>query len=343
MPRATHASLQAETKPAEMNTVTLDIEGMHCASCSNAIERALAEEPGVASATVNLLQNRASVQYDPSATSPAAIAAAVEQCGFGAHPHAPTVAVAASATLTLEVSGMTCGACSSAVQSALTDTPGVLTADVNILTHTAHITYAPSTVGPRAIIAAVERTGFSAALSDAPDTSASGAFTANTRAVDEAASALTASLIFSLPVIFIGKLAPLVPALHVLLQRPLLGFPLGAMLQLALTTPVLFVMGARFHTGAWAALKRRSANMDVLVSLGTNVSYFYGVSAMLRYFFFASVTTGAHLPRSHTTPGVHQPSHSPPHPIPTPLSVMSTCMILCGCASLTCLGEGIRV
>lgn len=285
-------TVQAEQTVPTTSTVTLDIDGMHCAACSTAIERALAAEPGVASATVNLLQNSALVQFDPATTSPAAIAAAVEQCGFGARPNAPTSASATSATITINITGMTCGACSAAVESALGATPGVLTADVNILTNTAQITYAPANVGPRAILAAVQRTGFDAAL--AADTSASGAFSANSRAVDDAAAALVAALVFALPVFLIGKFAPLLPGADAALRTTVLGFPAGPLLQLVLTTPVLFVMGARFHIGAWAALKRRSANMDVLVSLGTNVSYFYGVASLLQHFFSGSMTTGAH-------------------------------------------------
>ena len=295
-----------------MNTVTIDVDGMHCASCSSAIERALAAEPGVASATVNLLQNCAAVEYDPSTTSPAALAAAIETCGFGAQPRAPTTSAATSATVNLDVGGMTCGACSSAVEAALSATPGVLAADVNVLTHTAHVTYSPATTGPRAIIAAVERTGFTAALSASGGASGAGASSANSRAVDEAASALLVALVFSLPVIAIGKIAPLFPGLAAALRAPLLGFPIGAVLQLAFATPVLFVVGARFHTGAWAALKRRSANMDVLVSLGTNVSYFYGVASLLQYFFIASVTEGAH-PTTKYVRGTHCSAEEPHH------------------------------
>ena len=69
------------------------------------------------------------------------------------------------------------------------------------------------------------------------------------------------------------------------LQAQFLGFPLGELLKWGLTTPVQFVIGWRFHRGAYKALRRGAANMDVLVSLGTNASYFYSVISILHHHF----------------------------------------------------------
>lgn len=63
------------------------------------------------------------------------------------------------------------------------------------------------------------------------------------------------------------------------------GFPLDELMKWALTTPVQFWIGRRFHVGAWKSLKRGAANMDVLVSLGTNASYFYSVLSILHHHF----------------------------------------------------------
>lgn len=56
---------------------------------------------------------------------------------------------------------------------------------------------------------------------------------------------------------------------------------MGDWLKWALVTPVQFVIGKRFYVGAYRALKNGSANMDVLVSLGTSAAYFYSVCALL--------------------------------------------------------------
>ena len=75
---------QADTPPAEKQT--LDLQGMHCASCVARIERSLKKVAGVEEAAVNLATNRASVTYDPAQTSLAALIAAVEKAGYGATP-----------------------------------------------------------------------------------------------------------------------------------------------------------------------------------------------------------------------------------------------------------------
>lgn len=69
------------------------------------------------------------------------------------------------------------------------------------------------------------------------------------------------------------------------LSAPVFGFRLDELLKWALATPVQFWIGWRFHKGAWKALKRGVANMDVLVALGTDASYFYSVISILHHRF----------------------------------------------------------
>ena len=71
-----------------MDTSTLDLTGMHCASCVGRIERFLKKVPGVEDAAVNLATNRATVSFDPALASPEALVAAVEKAGYGAAPAA---------------------------------------------------------------------------------------------------------------------------------------------------------------------------------------------------------------------------------------------------------------
>jgi P-type Cu+ transporter len=270
--------VQVTDAPSVTMDVHIDIEGMHCASCSNAIELALASEPGVTSASVNLLQNCARVTYDTSQTSPSKLAEVIESCGFTATPQAPSSA--SIHTINVEITGMHCASCSTAVETALRAVPGVTFAEVNLLLSSATIHFSASMTGPRSILQAIESAGFQAEL--APDPTAGGAvFAVNAAAASASAAALQAALLFSLPVLVIGKIGPLIPGISEALEARILGFQLGELLKWILTTPVMFVMGWRFHAGAWAALKRGTANMDVLVSLGTNAAYFYSVTALL--------------------------------------------------------------
>ena len=73
-----------ETLIPTIETKSLDLQGMHCASCVSRIERSLKKVAGVADAGVNLATNRARVVFDPALASPAALIAAVEKAGYGA-------------------------------------------------------------------------------------------------------------------------------------------------------------------------------------------------------------------------------------------------------------------
>lgn len=72
------------TRQTTLNYLQLSVGGMHCGSCSSAIQRALESLPGVHSAAVNLLSESASVRYNPSTIDVAALVQEVEDCGFQA-------------------------------------------------------------------------------------------------------------------------------------------------------------------------------------------------------------------------------------------------------------------
>lgn len=93
---------------------------MSCSSCSSAVERALQEVPGVVGAGVALATGRALVHFRPAAASPQSLIDAVAAAGF----QAELLKVSGSARAELEITGMSCGACSAAVERALSATPG---------------------------------------------------------------------------------------------------------------------------------------------------------------------------------------------------------------------------
>ena len=74
------------------STATLPIEGMTCASCANFVQRALTKTPGVRTANVNYATERATIEFDPAAVSPAGLRAAVEGAGYSVGPPAPAAA-----------------------------------------------------------------------------------------------------------------------------------------------------------------------------------------------------------------------------------------------------------
>ena len=225
------------------------VGGMSCASCSSRLEKALARLSGVAAASVNLANERATVEADGSLDA-SALRAAVERAGFSMKPQ----------RLSLAVTGMSCASCVTRIEKALLNVPGVLSATVNLASETAVL----DDVGadPAALLAAVVRAGYRASLLD-DETSAS-ASPGDRPPWWPVALAILLSLPLALPMVAMAWGA---------------HWMLPAWLQCALATPVQFLLGARFYVAGWKSLRAGSGNMDLLVALGTSAAY--GLSVWL--------------------------------------------------------------
>ena len=231
--------------------LSLPIEGMTCASCVARVERALNGLPSV-QATVNLASERADVHFDAARVSAAALAAAVRAAGYEVPER----------TQELAVGGMTCATCALRVERALRSVPGVLEATVNLATERA-VVRAMGATAPAALIGAVQRAGYEAELTG-------GAAREAHLEAQQAARLRSETL----------RLAA-ATALSAPLLLPMLGVALAPWVQLALATPVQFLIGARFYRGAYKALRSGVGNMDVLVALGTSAAYFYSLWLLL--------------------------------------------------------------
>ncbi|HEV2404538.1 MAG TPA: heavy metal translocating P-type ATPase, partial [Ktedonobacterales bacterium] len=279
---ATPAAADAETgADGQTLTTTLSLEGMTCASCAMRIEKGLRKVPGVASASVNLATERANVQFDPSVASLADLVKKVEATGYKAAPLAP-VAPPAPATPTptagareLVITGMTCASCARRVERALAKTPGVGAANVNLATERATVTPADgAAVAEADLIAAVERAGYGASLAKAPVYAAPAS--AETGA-DEETLRRERDLRHKQRTLLLG----------IVLSVPVVAFSMFAMnrfagenwLLLILTTPIWAYVGLDFHRTSLRVLRHFSANMDVLVSLGSTAAFVMSVVA----------------------------------------------------------------
>ena len=230
--------------------LTLDIEGMTCAACSTRLEKALTRTPGVHEAAVNLGTERAAVTIDPGATDLVSVAEAVARAGFAVGRD----------VIALPVEGMTCAACATRVEQALARVPGVFEAHVNLAVERAHVTIAHRTVTPEVLAEAVGQAGYSAVLTAPADESRREREQAQ---LDRERRVLTLSAALTLPLV-IGMI------LEVLGYEDLHVVPA---LEVVLATPIQFLIGLRFYKGALNALRGRTANMDVLVALGTSAAY----------------------------------------------------------------------
>ncbi|MDR1075480.1 MAG: heavy metal translocating P-type ATPase [Xanthomonadaceae bacterium] len=248
--------------------VDLPIEGMSCASCALGIERVLNKLPGV-NASVNFASERAHVEYDPDQVQAQTLVEKIGQAGFSVP----------NATLALDITGMTCAACAASIDRVLGKTPGVAQATVNFASNKARVEYTPGIIDPRAIIARIGKAGFGA--SEVRDLDADELAARDRRDrrawhrelwIFAIAAALTLPLFVQMFAMFgssdIG--ASLRGQHQDLLPR---------WLQWLLATPVQFWAGARFYKAAWKSLRVGSANMDVLVALGTSMAYLYSAVA----------------------------------------------------------------
>lgn len=154
--------------PAQVITA-LKIEGMTCGSCTSAVESAFKNVPGAADVSVSLVLGRAIVKHDPSVLSTDTIIEKIEDRGFDATvistepSERDSTNATADIVTTLAIGGMTCGSCTSAVQSGVQGITGVKSVDISLLSERAVVKH-DSTVKPERLVEAIEDRGFDASI-----------------------------------------------------------------------------------------------------------------------------------------------------------------------------------
>ena len=164
-----------------MATTTLRVEGMTCGACTSAVEGGFKDVAGAGSVSVSLVMSRAVIQHDPHRLSPEQIRTIIEDRGFDAEVLSTDLPVPAGgrlprdtlerterstqlSTTTLAVEGMTCGACTSAVEGGFTGVLGVKTMSVSLLSERAVVEHDPTIISPEAIAEIIEDRGFGASI-----------------------------------------------------------------------------------------------------------------------------------------------------------------------------------
>ena len=258
--------------PAGIVRVELPVSGMRCPACGKALEDALRAVPGVTRATVNLTTGRAFVEYDAGKAGLAAIHEAMKRAGYRV----------GSATARFAIEGITCASCVTKIERALGSTPGVLGASVRVGTEEAVVEYLPGVTDLAAVKTAVGSAGYRVAAAPAP--ASPSAVDAESEAREReyrtlmrqwwfGAAVGTFTMIMSYPWLF--------PGLRVLVPRESHRlWWMWAFMGVASLAVILY-SGRHFFTGAWEALKHRSANMHTLIALGTGVAWVYSTIVLL--------------------------------------------------------------
>ncbi|WP_112179158.1 heavy metal translocating P-type ATPase [Paraliobacillus zengyii] len=247
--------------------IDVAITGMTCASCSTRIEKALNKMDGV-KANVNLALEKASIQYDEEKVSVTDLSEKISKIGYDI----------GTEKVEFDIYGMTCSACSARIEKVLNKMDGVK-ASVNLTTEKGLVEYQPGIVSVDQITEKVAKLGYEAKSSQDREEQKDH----KEAEISEKKIKLLISSTLTLPLLY-----AMVGHLPWDIGLPMPGVLMNPWIQFILATPVQFYIGGPFYTGAYKSLRNKSANMDVLVALGTSAAYFYSLVEGIR----ATVNTG---------------------------------------------------
>lgn len=244
---------------SEEKHINVGVTGMTCAACSTRIEKVLNKMDGV-DAKVNLAMEKASIDYDAQQVSAEDISARIEKLGYGVQTE----------KIELDVYGMTCAACSSRIEKVLNKMDGIDEATVNLTNETALVEYTPGLVSLEDILSRIQKLGYDAEeRADREEKSSQ-----KEKEIKNKRIKLMVSAILSLPLLY--------TMVEHLFGLPVPGLLMNPWFQFILATPIQFIIGWQFYEGAYKNLKNKTANMDVLVALGTSAAYFYSLAEAIQ-------------------------------------------------------------
>ncbi|KAJ3306742.1 serine/threonine protein kinase Ran1 [Kappamyces sp. JEL0829] len=281
---AVHAS------PSELAQSSFLIEGMTCSSCVSGIETILKSVAGVdpASVVVTLFPPRATVDHNPSAVAAAELVLKIQDMGFDASvlTSAPKNQDSVQTeTVELELGGMTCSACVAAIEDYLKKQRGVVSVKISLLTSSGVFEINTAFLGVRDLIELIEGIGYEAQI--ARKRPGDRVLLQSNREQESYLHDLLVSLAFVIPTFLVSMVFmmafPDSAANKWLMQEVVDGLSYGDISLFLFATPVQFWLGRRFYVGAWKSLVYlRTANMDVLVVLGTTVAYGFSIYSLGR-------------------------------------------------------------
>ncbi|KXV40682.1 hypothetical protein AD942_05535 [Gluconobacter japonicus] len=237
-------------------TISFPVGGMTCAACAARIEKVLNRQSGV-HATVNFASERAQVDLDGPDASVGTVVSAVRKAGFSVDEQ----------SVDFVITGMTCAACAARIEKVLNRMPSVQ-GSVNYAAERAHVTYIPGIVTPEDLASKITKAGFGATRLDEGQREDPKAKRAAVWRKERNRFLLTFVLALPLFVEMFGMLLGRMETVPVAVQ-------------FASATLVQFVCGAHLYRRAWNAVRGGSANMDVLVVLGTSIAYLFSAIVVL--------------------------------------------------------------
>ncbi|USK34984.1 heavy metal translocating P-type ATPase [Bacillus sp. F19] len=244
---------------SDKKETTLQIAGMTCAACAVRIEKGLKKIDGVEDASVNFALEKSKVIFDPSKSNVNQIKEKVESLGYKV----------VSEKAEFDISGMTCAACANKIEKRLNKVNGVQNATVNFALESALVEYNPDEVSIVDMKEAIKKLGYRL---EQKQEAAGEKVDHRQKEIEKQTGKFIFSSILSIPLLW-----AMVSHFEFTSFIWLPEMFMNPWVQLALATPVQFLVGGQFYAGAYKALRNKSANMDVLVALGTSAAYFYSI------------------------------------------------------------------
>ncbi len=263
---------------------TITVKGMHCASCAQSIEKALKETPGIVKANVNLASEKAYVTYDPSVMSENELIATINATGYEARLETRKAII--------RIGGMTCASCAQTLEKALRKAEGVFEASVNLASEKAIVVYDPQATDYETIKEVIGATGYKALGKEEGSVKYEQAIQEELKEFNEAKKRMRISWAVTLPIIAWMMLE----MIFGIAWPNMTSYTIGTIL---LAIPALFWAGKETLLSAGKKVIHGSANMDVLIALGTLTAFATGFatffSPILNYAGVSAMIMSFHL------------------------------------------------
>jgi len=255
-----------ETNEAKLKQTSLQITGMTCAACANRIEKGLNRQDGIEVAAVNLALERATITYDPNKIDFIKMEQSIHKLGYGT----------AKQSIELQLEGMTCSACAAKIEKSLNKLQGVTDANVNFAMETAHVEFNPLDVTIEDMQQLVKKLGYRASTKQEETNLEE----RRQQGISGQKRKLFISILLSLPLLW-----SMVSHFSFTSWIWIPDLFMNPWFQFILATLVQFYIGKQFYVGAYKALRNKSANMDVLIVLGTSAAYLYSLYLTIDWTF----------------------------------------------------------
>ncbi|HSG25526.1 MAG TPA: copper-translocating P-type ATPase [Anaerolineales bacterium] len=248
---------------SETKQISIPVTGMTCANCVSAVERNIKKVDGVQLANVNLTTERAAVEYDPATATLGEMIARIERAGYGI----------ATGIADLVIQRMSDDNDARRLEKVLAGLEGVTEATVTFANERARVRYIPTVISQAELRKAVADAGFEAI--ELGGSAEDAERKARQAEVAEQKRLLVIGLIFTLP-LFILAMGRDVGLWGMWAHEPWVNW-----VMFVLATPVQFYVGWQYYVGGYKAIRNGSANMDVLIAMGSSAAYFYSIPVLL--------------------------------------------------------------